>query len=166
MRTTWLRLTTRKTSRFSDLQGSHRSYTDTQYGDIIHNVGQFLPWHRMFMYAFETLMRNECNYTGSMAWWDEQMDADSGNFFGSNMWDADTGFGGNGTGPDGCLTDGPFANTTEHIGPMLNYTSYCQRRAWDNEEGITTGNSTLINLCNSYDTYDDFWHCVVRKSTH
>lgn len=116
----------------------------------------------MMMHAFETLMRNECNYTGTMPWWDEQKDADSGNFFGSNMWDADTGFGGNGTGPDGCLTEGPFANTTEHIGPMLEYTTYCQKRIWDNEYGITTGNSTLINLCNSYETYGDFWYCIVR----
>lgn len=152
-----------KTSRFSDLQGSHRSYTDTIYGDIIHYVGQFLPWHRMMMHAFETLMRNECNYTGTMPWWDEQKDADSGNFFGSNMWDADTGFGGNGTGAEGCLTEGPFANTTEHIGPMLEYTTYCQKRIWDNEYGITTGNSTLIDLCNSYETYGDFWYCIVRR---
>lgn len=151
-----------KTSRFSDLQGSHWSYTDTIYGDIIHYVGQFLPWHRMMMHAFETLMRNECNYTGSMPWWDEQKDADSGNFLGSDMWDADTGFGGNGTGAEGCLTEGPFANTTEHIGPMLEYTTYCQKRIWDNEHGTTTGNSTLIDLCNSYETYDDFCYCIVR----
>ncbi|KAJ0118780.1 hypothetical protein J7T55_013034 [Diaporthe amygdali] len=154
------------TSRFSDLQGSHRSYTDTIYGDIIHYVGQFLPWHRMMMHAFETLMRNECNYTGTMPWWDEQADADSGNFFRSNMWDADTGFGGNGTEPDGCLTEGPFANTTEYIGPMLEYTTYCQKRIWDNEYGITTGNSTLINLCNSYETYEDFWYCIAYWPHH
>lgn len=96
-------------------------------------------------------------------WWDEKRDADSGNFFSSDIWDPVTGFGGNGTDPDGCLTEGPFANLTEHIGPMLAYSDYCFKRIWDNEEGVTTGNSSVIDPCNAAETYDDFLNCVVSK---
>lgn len=117
------------------------------------------------MHGLETIFRDQCNYTGPMVWWDEKLDADSGNFFSSNMWDSVTGFGGNGSEPDGCLTTGPFANITEHIGPMLEYTDYCMKRIWDNEEGIVTGNSTIIDMCNAMDTYDDFWYCIVSNYT-
>jgi hypothetical protein len=26
--------------------------------------GQFLPWHRYYMHIYETLLRDECGYTG------------------------------------------------------------------------------------------------------
>lgn len=54
------------TSRFSDLQALHRGMTNTAYADIIHHVGQFLPWHRYYMHIYETLLRDECGYTGSI----------------------------------------------------------------------------------------------------
>lgn len=120
----------------------------------------------MMMHTFETMMRDDCNYTGPMAWWDERADADSGDFFRSNMWDSTTGFGGNGSEPDGCLTTGPFANTTEYIGPLLEYTTYCMGRDFDQTEGITTGNSTLIDMCNNMTTYNDFWYCIAIWPHH
>ncbi|KAF5603905.1 monophenol monooxygenase [Fusarium subglutinans] len=60
------------------------------------------------------LLRDECGYKGPTPWWDETRDA--GNFMDSPLLDPDTGFGGNGTGLENCVTDGPFANTTLHIG--------------------------------------------------
>lgn len=46
------------TSRWSDLQSLHRALQNTTIDgvyveDVIHNVGQFLPWHRLFMHAHE-----------------------------------------------------------------------------------------------------------------
>lgn len=38
-------------------------------GDRLHPVGQFLPWHRGLIHAQETLLRNECNYTGPLPYW-------------------------------------------------------------------------------------------------
>ena len=75
--------------------------------------GQFLPWHRWYIYAHEVMLRHQCNYTGPLPWWDEAKDADTGNAFSSTMWSADA-FGGNGTGSDLCVVDGAFANYTEH----------------------------------------------------
>lgn len=75
---------TATTSRFSDLQALHRGMTNTAYADIIHHVvcflplsflnetkkqatqGQFLPWHRYYMHIYEHLLRNECDYAGSI----------------------------------------------------------------------------------------------------
>ncbi|CBF83990.1 hypothetical protein AN2799.2 [Aspergillus nidulans FGSC A4] len=82
----------------------------------------------------------------------EQLDADSGNMWQSPMWGADA-FGGNGTGSDISVTDGRFANMTLHIGPGDEDTEYCLRRAWDNENAIANANSTMLYMCNSYNTY-------------
>jgi Common central domain of tyrosinase len=60
-------------NRWDDLVVIHQ-----QMSDIIHNVGQFLPWHRYFLKMLEMEMRRTCGYKGPMAWWDETRDA--GNF--------------------------------------------------------------------------------------
>jgi hypothetical protein len=77
----------------------------------------------------------------------------------SPMWGADA-FGGNGTGSDLCVTDGRFANMTLRIGPGDEDTEYCLRRAWDNENAIANANSTMLDMCNSYNTYSPLWDCI------
>ncbi|GCB27455.1 tyrosinase [Aspergillus awamori] len=150
---------TATTSRFSDLQALHRGMTNTAYADIIHHVGQFLPWHRYYMHIYEALLRNECGYDGPIPWWDEQKDADSGNMWQSSMWGADA-FGGNGTGSDNCVRDGRFSNLTLHIGPGDEDTDYCLRRAWNTEKAIANANSTVLEMCNAYNTYAPWWNCI------
>ncbi|KAJ5632962.1 tyrosinase [Penicillium lividum] len=149
---------TATTSRFSDLQALHRGMTNTAYADIIHHVGQFLPWHRYYMHIYETLLRDECGYTGSIPYWDEVKDADSGNMWGSSMWGADA-FGGNGTGSGNCVLDGRFANYTLHIGPGDEDTDYCLRRSF-NSEATMNANSTVLEMCNSYNTFSPWWNCI------
>ncbi|KAH8647224.1 hypothetical protein BX600DRAFT_484524 [Xylariales sp. PMI_506] len=152
------------TSRFSDLQALHRYKTNTTISglyvqDIIHNVGQFLPWHRYFMHTHETLLRTECNYTGPMTWWDEAKDADAGALFQSDMWAADA-FGGNGTGSDHCVIDGAFANYTVHIGPMLENTDYCFDRDWDTSF-LPQIRSESVQNCTQHNDYYRFFNCMV-----
>ncbi|KAG6873060.1 hypothetical protein C0995_003540 [Termitomyces sp. Mi166 len=48
-------------TRFDDFQGLHISLA-TQ----VHQVGQFLPWHRWLLYVYDVALRNECNYKGSI----------------------------------------------------------------------------------------------------
>lgn len=144
--------------------------------------GQFLPWHRWFVYTHATLLRTQCNYTGTVPyvhlisnhtststltqlltnrWWDEALDAATGNFFQSNMWDDDTGFGGNGTAPSNCVTTGPFANRTMHIGPLEETTDYCFKRDWDNTVGAGDAAQENVDACYAYNDYLEFWECLI-----
>ncbi|KAJ6004732.1 tyrosinase [Penicillium herquei] len=152
---------TATTSRFSDLQALHRAKTNTAVGDVIHDVGQFLPWHRYYMHIYETLLRDECGLTAPMPYWDEVYDADSGDMWQSAMWDAEA-FGGNGTGSGLCVEDGRFSNLTLHIGPGDEDTDYCLRRSWDGADAIANANSKVLEMCNSYNTFSPWWYCVAE----
>jgi tyrosinase len=46
--------------RFDDFLALHITLTDE-----IHGVGQFLPWHRRFLWVYEQALRNECGYRGA-----------------------------------------------------------------------------------------------------
>ena len=35
----------------------------------IHFTGQFLPWHRWYLHAFEESLKNKCGYTGVSPYW-------------------------------------------------------------------------------------------------
>lgn len=112
------------------------------------------------------MLRNECNYTGPMPWWDEALDADTGNAFRSEMWSAEA-LGTNGTGADNCVVDGAFANYTEHIGPALENTEYCLDRAWDNAWAVKTASSASVQNCTQHNDYYAFYKCMVDDvSTH
>ncbi|KAF7885976.1 uncharacterized protein EAF02_004485 [Botrytis sinoallii] len=156
------------TSRFSDLQSLHRDKTNQTIDglyvqDIIHNVGQFLPWHRYYMHAHETLLRTECGYTGPMSWWDEAQDADAGAFFQSDMWTAEY-FGSPTLDESACVIDGAFANTTEHIGPLLENTDYCFYRAFDLTQ-VQYCTSEKVAECTQYNDYYSFFNCMVIYPT-
>ena len=46
-------------TRYDDFVVSHLNQTAT-----IHSTGNFLSWHRYFVWNYEQALRNECNYTG------------------------------------------------------------------------------------------------------
>ena len=106
-------------------QGSSR-YDDFVYAHVFegantaHHSASFLPWHRFFIHAFETALRNECGFRGSLTYWDWTLDADD--LADSPVWDTITGFGGDGDLQfpepelfDGrCVADGPFAHAKRH----------------------------------------------------
>jgi tyrosinase len=66
-------------NRYEDLVAVHLQMSGT-----IHGVAQFLPWHRYYVSVFESMLREECSYTGPMTWWNEDLDA--GNFANAPMF--------------------------------------------------------------------------------
>lgn len=104
-----------------------------------------LPWHRYFVWQYETALRDECGYTGTQPYWDWTEHND--NFTNHPLFDGSQfSLGGNGVYvphgtvndtvpgvPDpqvvvrppgtggGCVIDGPFANITLNLGPKFPY---------------------------------------------
>lgn len=147
-------------NRHDDLTAVHQYLTPT-----IHAVGQFLPWHRLFMKTHEHILRTECNYTGPMTWWDETKDA--GNYTNSPVLDPDTGFGGNGTGTDHCVTDGPFANSTLTVGPETAFTpeGFCLKRNV-NETYSAGAAEVIVETCNNLTSYANAAIWCIGASPH
>ncbi|KAL5034936.1 hypothetical protein BDV3_004429 [Batrachochytrium dendrobatidis] len=91
-------------SRYAEFGELHSRVAST-----FHQSALFLPWHRSFLNAFESALKTECNYPGSLPYWDWTIDSQAPES--SVIWDA-TAFGGNGNPntPQHCLVDGPFKN--------------------------------------------------------
>ncbi|KAF3769926.1 hypothetical protein M406DRAFT_36019 [Cryphonectria parasitica EP155] len=51
-------------SRYDDFVATHVNQTD-----YIHITGNFVYWHRMFIWNFEKALRDECGYTGYLPYW-------------------------------------------------------------------------------------------------
>ncbi|KAJ1326052.1 tyrosinase [Microdochium nivale] len=106
------------------------TYTHWLLNNQIHFVANFLPWHRWYLQLHENLLRDECSFKGAQPYWDWSIEGDSKTMPKSPLFDAQTGFGGNGVmtgnpepGFEWCVVDGPFANTTLTLGmgyPDLN----------------------------------------------
>ncbi|KAH8648988.1 hypothetical protein BGZ60DRAFT_509291 [Tricladium varicosporioides] len=146
-------------SHFDDFQAAHQQGTNTSDGDIIHYTPQFLAWHRWQLHAHEQILRLECNYTGTIPFWDEALDASSGSFFQSDMW-TNTYFGGNGSSTNNCVTTGPFANRTLHVGPLETTTDYCFARKWNETKGLDYGRRTHVDSCYEYVDFESFYGCM------
>ncbi|KAI0277803.1 hypothetical protein BGY98DRAFT_1176911 [Russula aff. rugulosa BPL654] len=50
----------------------------------IHFTGQFLPWHRWYLYVFEQSLKYRCGYNGVSPYWNWSIDAPD--FFESSFW--------------------------------------------------------------------------------
>jgi len=117
-------------SRYDDFVVVHINQSGT-----IHGTGNFLSWHRYFVWAWEAILRKECGYTGTLPYWDYGRWADDP--LSSPIFDgSETSLGGNGAPVNqsagggwslspapagtggGCITSGPFKNMTVYLGPM------------------------------------------------
>lgn len=114
-------------SRYDDFTVVHMNMTPT-----VHSTANFMHWHRYYIWAYETALRTECNYKGYQPYWDWSKYSDLVNspIFNGDEWS----MGGNGdpvkhdgmnmgfnlpAGPGGgCVTTGPLANLTIHLGPL------------------------------------------------
>lgn len=125
------------TSRYDDFVYGHITT-----GQFSHYAAAFLPWHRYFLRVFEQTLQSECQYKGSLFYWDWTLDAR--NLSGAPVWDPQLGFGGDGNPgmPTGiyrgnCVTEGVFANTTRaylSTNPTwrqgVSYSPHCLARAF------------------------------------
>ncbi|PYI16002.1 Di-copper centre-containing protein, partial [Aspergillus violaceofuscus CBS 115571] len=130
----------------------------TQENDI-HYVGQFLPWHRYYVRTHELALQQLCNYTGAHPYWDELTDLSRGNISASPIFDPHTGFGGNGTGTNSCVADGPFKNLTLHISNHHQRgDEFCLSRALS-QSSFSTEKAANVETCFGYANYTDAWQC-------
>ena len=109
------------------------------------------------MQSHEDALRNECGYTGHQPYWQEQIDA--GKFSQSVIFDTTYGFGGDGSGRGNCISTGPFANYTNHIGPGYQVTNHCIDRRINNQ--ISSGSSqSNVNQCLQQTSFATAWNCI------
>ncbi|KAI5918894.1 Di-copper centre-containing protein [Camillea tinctor] len=145
----------------SGIEGALTRWDELQYAhiaqsDYIHGVGAFLPFHRYFVTVHQHLLQAECNYTGPLPYWDEPLDV--GHLNQSALFDAELGFGGNGTGRDGCIVDGPFANLTLHFKEDLTTSDYCISRRF-NDRAFSSAAKENVDTCFEKKTFVDAWRC-------
>ncbi|PGH31737.1 hypothetical protein GX50_05460 [[Emmonsia] crescens] len=142
-------------SRFDDFQALH-----VHAAYMSHFVGAFLPFHRLLLYNHETALREECGYKGYQPYWYEQKDA--GKFSSADIFDPVYGFGGDGSSKEGCITDGPFANYTNSLGPGYEITDHCIDRKFNDEVSLYTSRERVEN-CTSQLDWISAWHCIERE---
>ncbi|KAK7924516.1 hypothetical protein PG985_006570 [Apiospora marii] len=118
-------------SRYDDFVAQHINQTLS-----IHGTGNFLSWHRYFVWSYETALREECQYQGYQPYWnwfsyqgnpakspvfdgsetsmsgDGAFVAHNGSVGGAGAIILPSGNGG------GCITDGPFKDMTVNLGPI------------------------------------------------
>jgi tyrosinase len=137
----------------------------------IHNTGIFLPWHRYFVWRYESALISECGYNGAHPYWDWSLDAELDSLKTSPVFDPVTGFGGDGVnvtdsvipGLNGrCVIDGPFAGLSVNFGkgPPPNNTIKAEKRCLNRVLNDWTikrmgWDKAVVPLLN-YSTYDQF----------
>lgn len=138
------------------------AYIHMQLMENIHGVGQFNAWHRLFLWHYQEILRDECGYPRELPlpWWDETKD--SGKFhtasiFGSEYYGEapEVVVGKNGKGHATCVRTGVLANLTVHLGPVRNLTTpHCLARAVNETQTAQTA-QVFVDLGNSYPRYWD-----------
>lgn len=162
--------------RFDDHVAVHSLQTPA-----IHWVGHFILWHRYFVATYEKALREECGYLGGQPYWDWSLDArprtpSSTQPFRSAIFDAQTGFGGNGdyikpteqqnplnisggTG-GGCVQNGPFTASKF----KLNYPSRdCLRRDFIPWIMNTFADPRLVRHVLAQPDYASFAYAIENK---
>ncbi|KAL2070975.1 hypothetical protein VTL71DRAFT_14001 [Oculimacula yallundae] len=139
-------------TRFDELQASHAIQAE-----VVHNVGAFLPFHRLLMHSHEYLLRTECGFNGTQPYWDEPLDA--GNFSKSILFDTVVGFGGNGIPPTNCIQDGPFVDYINGIGPGHTIQDHCIDRKFDDFISLSALQS-YVDRCKAIPDYLTAWPCM------
>ncbi|TQN71850.1 Tyrosinase-like protein orsC [Colletotrichum shisoi] len=120
-------------NRYDDFVAVHINQTTQIHGTP---QGNFLTWHRYFVWAYEEALRNECGYKGSQPYWNWLKNQDD--LTKSPVFDgSDTSLSGDGAFVEhngsisgagaivlpsgnggGCVTSGPFKNMTVNLGPV------------------------------------------------
>lgn len=107
-----------------------------------------------------TLLSSNIFGTWIFSYWYEQKDA--GKFSSADIFDPVYGFGGDGSSKEGCITDGPFANYTNSLGPGYEITDHCIDRKFNDEVSLYTSRERVEN-CTSQLDWISAWHCIERE---
>lgn len=91
-----------------------------------------------------------------ISYWDEL--ADQSSLTGSEIFDSDTGFGGNGYGSDACVQTGPFANLQLHLNSDGTVSNYCLSRNFD-QNAFSGGGQDYVSSCSASENFTTAWPC-------
>ncbi|KAH3981818.1 hypothetical protein HBI70_152860 [Parastagonospora nodorum] len=100
------------------LEGKRSLYDDFSYSHALvehsaHRNAYFLPWHRWFIYLFDTSLRQTCGYSGPTPYWD--WSRDHADLFNSPVFEDSPEYGLGRTGDpeaDCTVTTGAFASSS------------------------------------------------------
>jgi hypothetical protein len=87
---------------------------------------------------------------------------DAGHYMNASILDPVLGFGGNGSGPNSCITDGPFKNYVNHIGPYYANTDHCLFRRINESRSIWSSQH-YVDDCLSRANFSSAWQCIEDK---
>ncbi|CAE6509048.1 unnamed protein product [Rhizoctonia solani] len=62
-------------------------YAHMNLNSLIHWTGRFLPWHRVYLFEWTNILREECGYEGVVPYWAWEKGKHTDDFEGSEMWD-------------------------------------------------------------------------------
>ncbi|KAH8672235.1 hypothetical protein BGZ61DRAFT_428065 [Ilyonectria robusta] len=144
-------------SIWEDLQVAHVAQVQ-----FIHRVGAFLPWHRWYMTVHETLLRDECGFTGPYPYWDEQADEAAGPLGEASIFSpsATTGFGSNLTDANMCVVDGAFTDMKLTLKIDLSRAEpVCLQRNFKQVQFDLISQSS-VDACMAIEDYDNFNNCL------
>ncbi|GFN11514.1 tyrosinase family protein [Aspergillus tubingensis] len=102
-------------NRYADFIAAHINYTF-----IVHLDAIFLPWHRGYVWLYESALRTECNYTGTQPYWDwPAYVSQPGGLANSTIFNgAPDSLGSDGRANDSCVYKGPFSS---YIAPFPSF---------------------------------------------
>lgn len=91
------------------------------------------------------------------SYWNEPLDVE--NFTESVIFDATTGFGGDGKGPNRCVADGPFANLTLRFKEDLSTSAYCLSRNF-NSCAFSSAAQSIVDHCLTVQSFEEVRVCL------
>ena len=112
------------------------------------------------MRVHETLLRQDCNYTGPLPYWDEQADYVAGPVEEASVFNASTGFGSALTDANNCVVDGPFVNLTYNL--VVNLTrgaDHCLQRELS-QSYYDFVQQSEVDACNLFEDYENYSNCI------
>jgi tyrosinase len=140
-------------TRWDDIHHNH-----IVQAHVIHDVGHFLPWHRLYVAVHGNILRDECGYKGPLPYWDETADASLSNLNQSEVFQA-TAFGGNGVGQQNYINNGPFASTTLRLKKQNQAPSSYRISRNLNVRSLASARASALNTCFQMSTYAAAWEC-------
>ncbi|QKX63468.1 uncharacterized protein TRUGW13939_10638 [Talaromyces rugulosus] len=130
------------------------------------NAAPFLPWHRYFIHVYKQALRENCDYQGSLPYWDWTLNHQD--LSRAPVWNIIDGFGPsrNENGSEGvaggnCVVSGPFAGLVPTFYEGFR-DPHCLSRGMLDEETVrgvgdlTVKPSELTRLANTNESYFDF----------